>query len=47
MFSPRFDKPQRIPAVAKMFERANADVTFAGFVDCGTGKAAVVRAIRA
>jgi SAM-dependent methyltransferase len=46
MFSPRFDNPQRVPVVAGMFERAGADVTFAGFVDCGTGQAAVVRAVR-
>jgi SAM-dependent methyltransferase len=46
MFSPRFDNPQRVPDVAAMFERAGADVTFAGFVDCGTGQAAVVRAVR-
>ena len=46
MFSPEHDHPQRIPAVARMFERAGAEVTFAGEVDCGTGKAAVVRAVR-
>jgi len=46
MFSPAFDNPQRIDAVARMFERAGAEVRFAGFVDCGTGKAAVVRAIK-
>ena len=46
MFSPRFDQPQRVPAVAKMFERAGADVRFAGFVDCGTGQAAVVKAVK-
>ena len=46
MFSPRFDNPQRVPDVARMFERAGADVTCAGFVDCGTGQAAVVRAVK-
>lgn len=46
MLSPRYDQPQRVPAVAAMFERAGADVTFAGFVDCGTGEAAVVRAVK-
>jgi SAM-dependent methyltransferase len=46
MFSPEHDHPQRIPDVARIFERAGAEVTFAGEVDCGTGKAAVVRAIR-
>ena len=46
MFSPEHDHPQRIAAVARMFERACAEVTFAGEVDCGSGKAAVVRAVR-
>lgn len=46
MFSPRFDNPQRVEAVAAMFERAGAEVRFAGFVDCGTGQAAVVRAVK-
>lgn len=46
MFSPEHDHPQRIPAVARMLERAGAEVTFAGDVDCGDGKAAVVRAVR-
>ena len=46
MFSPAYDNPQRIETVACMFERAGAEVTFAGFIDCGTGQAAVVRAIK-
>ena len=46
MFSPRFDHPQRVEDVARMFERGGAEVRFAGFVDCGTGQAAVVRAVR-
>lgn len=46
MLSPEYDNPQRISAVAKMFERNGADVTFAGFVDNGTGRAAVVRAVK-
>jgi len=46
MLSPEYDNPQRIGMVAKMFERAGADVTFAGFVDNGTGRAAVVRAVK-
>jgi SAM-dependent methyltransferase len=46
MLSPEYDNPQRIGTVAKMFERAGADVTFAGFVDNGTGRAAVVRAVK-
>jgi SAM-dependent methyltransferase len=44
MFSPEFDNPQRIGDVAAMIERGGADVTFAGYVDCGFGAAAVVRA---
>jgi len=46
MLSPEFDNPQRISDVAGMFERGGADVTFAGYVDCGFGEAAVVRGIR-
>ena len=46
MLSPEYDNPQRISAVARMFERSGADVTFAGFVDNGTSRAAVVRAIK-
>jgi len=46
MFSPRFDNPQRVVDVAAMFERAGAAVTFAGFVDHGTGQAAVVRGVK-
>lgn len=46
MFSPAFDSPQRLKSVAKMFEGAGAKVTFAGHVDFGIGRAAVVRAIR-
>jgi SAM-dependent methyltransferase len=46
MFSPEYDSPQRLEAVADMFRRSGADVTFAGFVDNGSGQAAVVRAIR-
>jgi len=46
MLSPEYDNPQRIGTVAKMFERAGAEVTFAGFVDNGTGRAAVVRAVK-
>ena len=46
MLSPEYDNPQRISTVAKMFERSGADVTFAGFVDNGTGRAAVVRAVK-
>ena len=44
MFSPMHDHPQRVATVARMFERAGADVEFAGFIDNGIGKAAVVRA---
>jgi SAM-dependent methyltransferase len=46
MLSPEYDNPQRISAVARMFERSGAQVTFADFVDNGTGRAAVVRAVK-
>lgn len=46
MLSPEYDNPQRITTVAHWFERHGADVTFAGEVDNGSGRAAVVRAIR-
>jgi SAM-dependent methyltransferase len=46
MFSPEHDHPQRLWRVASMFERAGAVVNFAAFVDCGSGEAAVVRAVR-
>lgn len=46
MFSPRFDNPQRIEDVARMFERGGAKARFAGYIDCGAGEAAVVRAIK-
>lgn len=43
MFSPEYDNPQRLSSVAKMFERGGADVTFVGYIDAGSGHAAVVR----
>lgn len=46
MFSPAFDNPQRLKDVARMFERAGAQVTFCGHVDFRIGSAAVVRAVR-
>jgi SAM-dependent methyltransferase len=46
MFSPQFDKPQRIEDVAKMFEGGGAVVRFAGYVDSCAGQAAVVRAVK-
>lgn len=46
MFSPEYDNPQRIDAVARMFRRCGAEVTFAGYVEAGTARAAVVRAVR-
>lgn len=45
-YSPEHDQPQSIDAVAQMFARAGAEITFADFVDTETGRAAVVRAIR-
>jgi len=44
MFSPEYDQPQRLEAVAKMFERAGASVSFAGYV--GKARGAVVRGVR-
>ena len=46
VYSPEYDNPQRISAVAKMFSRAGAKVAFAGTVETGYGPAAVVRANR-
>ncbi len=46
MMSPEYDQPQRIEKVAAMFRKAGARVDFAGWVDNGTGQAAVVRATR-
>ena len=46
MLSPKYDNPQRIRDVAEMFETSGADVTFAGLIDNGSGRAAVVRAVK-
>jgi hypothetical protein len=46
MFSPEHDRPQRVAAVARMFERHGARVTFAGYVDVDGTHIAVVRARR-
>jgi hypothetical protein len=46
MFSPEFDNPQPITAVARMFERHGAEVTFANEIQTRSGRAAVVRAVR-
>jgi SAM-dependent methyltransferase len=45
-YSPRYDNPQKVKAVAKMFDRAGADVTFAGFIEMGQSRAAVVRGVK-
>lgn len=46
-FSPEYDNPQRVSAVADMFRRNGASVDFAGFVDNGpNSQAAVVRGTR-
>jgi SAM-dependent methyltransferase len=45
MFSPAFDNPQRIRKVVGMFERAGAEIAFAGHV-ATHGRPAVVRAIK-
>lgn len=46
MFSPEHDHPQRIKDVVTMFRSNGANVTFAGFVEVGDGRAAVVRGIK-
>ena len=46
MLSPEYDNPQKISAVAAMFERGGARVTFAGELDAGSGRVAVVRGIK-
>ena len=46
MLSPEYDKPQRIGTVARWFERHGAVVIFAGEIDNGSGRAAVVRGIK-
>lgn len=46
MFSPAFDNPQTVAAVARMFEEHGATVTFADFLDVGFGPAATVRGTR-
>jgi hypothetical protein len=44
--SPKFDSPQRVASVVRMFAESGCSITFAGYVECGSGKASVVRAIR-
>lgn len=46
MFSPTHDHPQRLNAVAKMFESHGAQVTFVGFEKYSGGLVAVVRAVK-
>ncbi|MDB5516267.1 MAG: class SAM-dependent methyltransferase [Tardiphaga sp.] len=46
VFSPEHDHPQRLRDVAAMFERNGAKVIKAHYVDVGTSRAAVVRAIK-
>lgn len=46
MFSPEYDNPQRVEVVAEMFRQNGADVTFAGFVETGDARTAVIRAVR-
>ena len=43
MYSPEYDQPQQIATVARWFKQHGADVSFAGYVDNGSGGAAVVR----
>jgi SAM-dependent methyltransferase len=44
--SPKHDSPQRVTSVVRMFAESGCSITFAGFVECGSGKASVVRAIK-
>jgi 2-polyprenyl-3-methyl-5-hydroxy-6-metoxy-1,4-benzoquinol methylase len=46
MFSPAYDKPQRIATVKKWFQEAGLRVTFAGFIHYDMGRAAVVKGIK-
>jgi SAM-dependent methyltransferase len=46
MFSPEYDSPQRLDDVVQMFRRSGAEVSFAGFVENGSGTAPVIRAKR-
>jgi SAM-dependent methyltransferase len=46
MFSPTYDRPQKVAAVAEMFRRNGAEVTFAGLVAINGTEAAVVRAVK-
>jgi SAM-dependent methyltransferase len=46
MFSPKYDRPQKISTVKKWAEEAGLKVSFFGFVRFGNSKAAVVRATR-
>ena len=46
MFSPEYDRPQRIQDVVKMFERSGAQVTFAGTEIFEGGESTVVRAVK-
>lgn len=45
-FSPKYDNPQRIESVERMFSIRGCQVTFAGFVKCAGGYSAVVRAVK-
>ena len=45
-YSPEYDQPQRIAAVAKMFEESGARVEFSGYRAFDGGVSAVVRAVK-
>ncbi len=45
-YSPEYDQPQRIIAVAKMFEESGASVEFSGYRAFQGGVSAVVRAVK-
>jgi SAM-dependent methyltransferase len=46
MFSPVFDKPQRLKNVIKMFQKSGCTIDFAGFVDYEGGSSIVIRATK-
>jgi SAM-dependent methyltransferase len=45
-YSPEYDQPQRVKAVAEMFRRSGATITFADIVKMGDGQSAIVRAVK-
>lgn len=46
MLSPKYDSPQKIKDIVKIFQKFNVKVTFSGFVKYKTFKVAVVRGVK-